>query len=523
MRETYRPTRRYGSDFGAHKSQPASGNRDQQRIERSSPERPKAQQSRDERPRDEQPRAKSFESSDASDDSIFGKLIPELREALSASGYKTPTPIQAQCIPHLLKGRDLLGSAQTGTGKTAAFTLPLLQYVTQNPARRVRRSPRVLILAPTRELAAQISDSIKTYGAHLPIRQAVIFGGVGQRPQEVAMSRGVDFLVATPGRLIDLMGQGFVSLEAVEAFVLDEADRMLDMGFIRDIRRVIEKLPSERHSLFFSATFSSEIVSLAGSMLKDPVRVTIAPEKPTVERIDQKVMFVDRDRKDELLISLLSDSAIDKVIVFTQQKHVANKVAERLDRAGIRASAIHGNKSQGARTKALEGFKVGKVRVLVATDIAARGIDVDGVTHVINYHLPMEPETYVHRIGRTARAGADGDAVSFCCASERDQLRDIERLIRKPIPTDEEHRFHSEVASRATGAEARPAKRGGGGGGGRRQSQGRSSNRSSSSSRGNRSNRSERPSGNYNSTRSSGGGGGSSSRGRYRGRRSMAR
>ena len=295
------------------------------------------------------------------------------------------------------------------------------------------------------------------------------------------------------------------------------------MGFIRDIRRVIEKLPSERHSLFFSATFSAEIVSLASSMLKDPVRVTIAPEKPTVERIDQKVMFVDRSKKDDLLISLLRDSAIDKVIVFTQQKHVANKVVERLDRAGIRASAIHGNKSQGARTKALEGFRVGKVRVLVATDIAARGIDVDGVTHVINYHLPMEPETYVHRIGRTARAGADGDAVSFCCATERDQLRDIERLIRKPIPVDEEHGFHSEEASMATGADARPAKRGGGGGGGggRRQSQGRSSNRSSSPSRGNRSNRSERSARNSASTRSSGGE--SSSRGRYRGRRSMAR
>lgn len=459
-------------------------------------------------------------------DNVFGQLLPEIREALAASGYETPTPVQAQCIPHLLKGRDLLGSAQTGTGKTAAFTLPLLQYVTQNPARRIKGSPRVLILAPTRELAAQIGESIKTYGAQLPIRQAVIFGGVGQRPQEIAMSRGVDFLVATPGRLLDLMGQGYVRLESVEAFVLDEADRMLDMGFIRDIRKVIAQLPAKRHSLFFSATFSKEIVSLADTMLENPARVTIAPEKPTVERIEQKVMFVNRDKKDALLVSLLKDSRVDKVIVFTQQKHAANKVADRLERSGIRAAAIHGNKSQGARTKALEGFKVGKVRVLVATDIAARGIDVDGVTHVINYHLPMEPETYVHRIGRTARAGAEGDAVSFCSAPERDQLRDIERLIRKPIATDDTHDFHSEEARDARGADARPAPRGGRGGGGNRGPKPSRDSRSNSSSRSGRGGGNGYSSGSATSSNRSAGNRSFSrggARGGYRGGRSGAR
>jgi len=453
-------------------------------------------------------------SKDIPANSVFELLIPELRRAVRDSGYEIPTPVQTQCIPHLLKGKDLLGSAQTGTGKTAAFTLPLLQYVAENPTSYIRRSPRVLILAPTRELAAQISDSIKTYGAHLPIRQAVIFGGVGQRPQENAMSRGVDFLVATPGRLLDLMGQRYVNLEAVEAFVLDEADRMLDMGFIRDIRKVIDQLPSERQTLFFSATLAPEIVSLASSMQKSPVRVTIAPEKPTVERISQRVMFVNRENKDELLVSILRNTEADKVIVFTQQKHVANKVVDRLEISGIRASAIHGNKSQGARTKALEGFKVGKVRVLVATDIAARGIDVDGVSHVINYHLPMEPETYVHRIGRTARAGADGAAVSFCSASERDQLRDIERLIRKPIPTDDSHNFHSELASNATGAAARPVTRGGGGGGGGRSRRpGGDGNRSGQSGRSSRG-------GNSSSSRSSSG---SSSATRFHSRRSGPR
>jgi ATP-dependent RNA helicase RhlE len=393
-------------------------------------------------------------------DCVFAGLIPELRRALADSGYTVPTPVQTQCIPHLTKGSDLLASAQTGTGKTAAFTLPLLQYVAGNRQQRTRRTPRVLILAPTRELAAQIGDSIRTYGAHLDITHTVVFGGVGQRPQETAMNRGIDFLVATPGRLLDLMNQGHIDLRAVEAFVLDEADRMLDMGFIRDIRKVIAQLPAKRQSLFFSATLSPEIVSLAKTMLINPVSVTIAPEQPTVEKIAQTVMFVDKGNKDVLLISLMKDKGMDKVIVFTQMKHAANKVAEHLTMAGISAAAIHGNKSQGARTKALEGFRAGKVRALVATDIAARGIDVDGITHVVNYHMPVEPETYVHRIGRTARAGTDGDAVSFCSANERDQLRGIERLIRKSVPVDRDHSYHSEVAANATGADARPEPKG---------------------------------------------------------------
>ncbi len=378
-----------------------------------------------------------------SSECAFAKLIPELRKALADSGYTTPTPVQAQCLPHLIAGRDLLGSAQTGTGKTAAFTLPLLQYVARQPKKLARCAPRVLILAPTRELAAQIGESVRTYGKHLSIKQTVIFGGVGQRPQELAIRNGVDFLVATPGRLLDLMNQGHVRLDTVEAFVLDEADRMLDMGFIHDVRKIIAKLPPRRQSLFFSATLPPSVASLANTMLRDSVKVTIAPEQPTVERIDQRLMYVDKGNKDRLLHDLLAQSGWSRVVVFTQMKHVANRVAEKLQKAGVTAEAIHGNKSQGARTRALEGFRSGKTRVLVATDIAARGIDVDGVTHVINYQLPVDPETYVHRIGRTARAGTDGDAVSFCSAEETGQLRAIERLIRRPIPVSTDHGFHS--------------------------------------------------------------------------------
>jgi ATP-dependent RNA helicase RhlE len=418
---------------------------------------------------------------------VFGKLLPELQRALSESGYARPTPVQAQCIPHLLEGRDLLGSAQTGTGKTAAFTLPLLQYLHEHPLPPVARQPRVLILAPTRELAAQIGDSIATYARHLNLTHTVIFGGVGQHPQEKAMNQGVDLLVATPGRLLDLMNQGIVEFDGIEAFVLDEADRMLDMGFIHDVRRVIAALPSQRQSLFFSATLAPEIVELANAMLNDPVRVTIAPEQPTVERIEQRVMFVEKNRKDALLISLFDRPEMDKAIVFVQRKRAANQVTQKLLAAGINSAVIHGNKSQSARTAALEGFRCGRVRALVATDIAARGLDVDGITHVINYELPIEPETYVHRIGRTARAGAGGDAVSFCMPSERNQLRDIERLIRKSIPVDREHGEHSDTAEHASGAAAkapprgqrnqgapqgqgrgRPGGGGGGGGGGKR-------------------------------------------------------
>ena len=385
---------------------------------------------------------------------------------MAEEGYTIPTPIQAKSIPHLLEGRDLLGCAQTGTGKTAAFTLPLLQYLTLNHRPRSRGRPRALILAPTRELAAQIGDSIRTYGRHLHVTHTVIFGGVGQQPQVNALAHGAEIVVATPGRLLDLKQQGHVRLDGVEVFILDEADRMLDMGFINDIRKVIAALPSQRQSLFFSATLTPDAVALSRSMVRNPVHVTITPEQPTVERIAQKVMFVDRAQKDTLLVSLLSDERLNRVVVFTQQKHVADKVMRRLTHAGIQAVAIHGNKSQGARTQAMLGFKTGRIRVLVATDIAARGIDVDGITHVINYHLPVEPETYVHRIGRTARAGAEGDAVSFCSSEERDFLRAIERLIGKAVPVDTKHAYHSEAARHATGAAAKPPPRGQGHGGG---------------------------------------------------------
>jgi ATP-dependent RNA helicase RhlE len=382
-------------------------------------------------------------------------LIEPLQRALADEGYTTPTPIQAQSIPHLLQGKDLLGCAQTGTGKTAAFALPMLQYLTQNKKMPSRGAPRALILAPTRELAAQIGDSFRAYGKFLRITHTVIFGGVGQNPQVQALARGIDVLVATPGRLLDLMNQGHVRLDGIELFVLDEADRMLDMGFITDIKKIIAKLPHKRQSLFFSATMSPEIVKLANSMLMSPVHVSVTPQATTVEKIEQRVLFVDAGQKNLLLIELLKDPAVQRAIVFTQMKHVANKVAQQLSAAGIRADAIHGNKSQGARTQALENFRSGKVRVLVATDIAARGIDVEGITHVFNYELPNEPETYVHRIGRTARAGAEGIAISFCSAPERDYLRAIERLINMQIPVHE-HPYHSSAAQNATGSSARP-------------------------------------------------------------------
>ncbi|MEI6564897.1 MAG: DEAD/DEAH box helicase, partial [bacterium] len=398
---------------------------------------------------------------------IFSALIPELQRAVAEEGYTIPTPIQEAAIPHLLAGKDLLGCAQTGTGKTAAFTLPLLQYLTQHKRVPARGRPRVLILGPTRELVAQIGDSIRTYGRHLNVTHTTIFGGVGQHPQVAAVNHGVDIVAATPGRLLDLMQQGHIRLDQVEVFILDEADRMLDMGFIRDIRSILTALPRKRHSLFFSATMAKEVVELARAMVHDPVHVTITPGQPTVEKIDQKVLFVDKPNKDSLLVTLLKDPSINRVIVFVQMKHAADKVTHKLVASGIASEAIHGNKSQTARTKALAGFKAGRIRVLVATDIAARGLDVDDITHIINYDLPHEPETYVHRIGRTARAGASGDAVSFCASEEREFLRDIERLIRKAIPVTVDHAFHSENARNATGAAARPPPRrqmrGGGG------------------------------------------------------------
>ena len=390
----------------------------------------------------------------------FAALIEPLRRAIAAEGYTTPTPIQEQAIPHVLQGRDILGCAQTGTGKTAAFTLPLLQRMVNANRRTQPNRPRALILTPTRELAAQIGASISTYGKHVRLSHTVIFGGVGQDPQERAMRRGVDIVVATPGRLLDLMEQRHISLDAIEVFVLDEADRMLDMGFIPSVRRVIAKLPRKRHSLFFSATMPPVVAKLAQERLHNPVQVTVDPEKPTVERISQSVLFVDKGNKDELLLNLINTRNMDKVIVFTRTKHGADRVVRSLSGARIRSNAIHGNKSQGARTNALHGFKSGSVRALVATDIAARGIDVDGITHVINYDLPQDAESYVHRIGRTARAGTDGDAISFCSARERDALRSIESLIRKPVPVESDHRWHSETARLATGADARPEPRG---------------------------------------------------------------
>ncbi|MBU0762554.1 MAG: DEAD/DEAH box helicase [Candidatus Altiarchaeota archaeon] len=387
-------------------------------------------------------------------------LVEPLRRALKDEGYIQPTPIQVQAIPSILLGRDLMGVAQTGTGKTAAFALPIMQRLAEAKRHAAGRTARVLILAPTRELTAQIGDSFKTYGKYMNQTQAVVFGGVGQNHQVHAMHRGVDVLIATPGRLLDLINQGYIRLDGIEIFVLDEADRMLDMGFIHDIRKIISKLPSKRQSLFFSATMPREIISLSHTILTNPVKVSVTPESPTVELIDQKVMFVDRYDKGKLLSKILKDKATKKTLVFTRTKHVANKVALNLTKEHIPAQAIHGNKSQSARTQALKAFKTGRTPVLVATDIAARGIDVDNITHVINYEMPDEPDSYVHRIGRTARAGASGVAISFCEAQERDCLRDIERHIRQQIRVVVDHPYHSHEAMNATGRGARRPPRG---------------------------------------------------------------
>jgi len=371
-------------------------------------------------------------------------LIEPLLRALGDEGYVHPTPIQEKAIPHVLAGKDLLGCAQTGTGKTAAFALPILQRLSAERGVRPSVPPiRVLVLSPTRELAAQIGESFTAYGRHLQLTNTVIFGGVGQDAQTRALRRGVDILVATPGRLLDLMQQRHVRLEHLEVFVLDEADRMLDMGFIHDVRRVIGVLPRQRQSLFFSATMPPDIRKLADSILTDPVRVSVTPPATTVELIEQSVYFVEKADKRELLAHLLSDRGLVRALVFTRTKHCANRVAEHLSKGGIRADAIHGNKSQNARERALAQFKSGHVRVLVATDIAARGIDIDAISHVINYELPNVPETYVHRIGRTARAGASGIAISFCDSDEREFLTDIERLIRVRLAVVEDHPYPS--------------------------------------------------------------------------------
>jgi ATP-dependent RNA helicase RhlE len=380
------------------------------------------------------------------------KLIEQLNRAVRDVGYVTPTPVQVQSIPPLLGGRDLLGCAQTGTGKTAAFALPILQRLATAKRPRQRGVVRALIVTPTRELAIQIDQSMRDYAKYVDVVGAVVFGGVGQGLQVKALERGVDVLVATPGRLLDLMNQGHVRIDAVEIFVLDEADRMLDMGFLPDVKRILQKLPRKRQTMFFSATLPPDIVKLANTMVTDPVSVNVTPETPVVELIDQRMMYVERNDKLALLERLFQGKEVSKALVFTRTKHGANKLVKILDRQGIRSQAIHGNKAQTARQKALEDFKAGRVRVLVATDIAARGIDVEGISHVINYEIPNIPETYVHRIGRTARAGSAGVAVSFCDREERSWVRDIERLLKKSVPVVRGHPFHSDAAEASTAA-----------------------------------------------------------------------
>ncbi len=369
-------------------------------------------------------------------------LLPEILRTLEEQGYEKPTPIQQQSIPILLKGRDLLGCAQTGTGKTAAFAIPILQNLSgPHNEPKGRRKIKALIVTPTRELATQISESFKVYGKYTNLKNTVIFGGVKQRAQVDALRRGVDILVATPGRLLDLINQKHISLRDVEYFVLDEADQMLDMGFIHDIKKVIALLPKSRQSLFFSATMHNKIVALSKQILGNPERVSVQPEQTTAEKVGQSLYFVTKANKIKLLVHLLQVQEMDSVLVFSRTKHGANKIVKLLLRDGFECSAIHGNKSQKARELALDSFKKGKIKLLVATDIAARGIDIDELSFVVNYDLPNVPESYVHRIGRTGRAGSSGMAISFCDASERPYLKDIEKLINKKISVIHDHPF----------------------------------------------------------------------------------
>lgn len=414
-------------------------------------------------------------------------LIAPLQFSLKEAGYETPTPIQVAAIPIILEGHDLLGIAQTGTGKTAAFALPILQNLSRYQHRPEPKCPRTLILTPTRELAIQIHENLVAYGKHLKLKYAVIYGGVGQGSQVRALQGGVDVLVATPGRLMDLFQQKFLRLDKVDIFVLDEADRMLDMGFMQDIKRIVPLLPQRRHNLFFSATMPPEIQKLAETILVRPRKVEVTPVSSTAEKVDQKVMYVEKKDKLELLIHLLQDNDLYKVLVFAAMKHGANRVVDRLVKAGISAAAIHGDKSQNARQRALEEFRNGDVRVLVATDIAARGIDIDGITHVINIEMPHIPENYVHRIGRTARAGASGKAISFCTMEEKSFMFAIEKTTRQAVELIKDHPYHSVAIEQAqmlspgkakailegqrleNRAKSRPSRNaGGGGGGGRR-------------------------------------------------------
>jgi ATP-dependent RNA helicase RhlE len=404
------------------------------------------------------------------------KLIEPIARALKNEGYTVPTPIQAQSIPVLLERKDLLGCAQTGTGKTAAFAIPILQLLHQDEL--FVKGPagiKSLILTPTRELAIQIGESFAAYGKFLRIKHTVIFGGVSQKSQTDALKAGVDILIATPGRLLDLMDQRFVHLQHIKMFVLDEADRMLDMGFIHDVKKIIAKLPAKRQTLFFSATMPKEIASLANSILTNPIKVEVTPVSSTANTIKQEIYFVEKNEKRSLLLHLLKNKSMETALVFTRTKHGADKVVKDLVRAGVAAEAIHGNKSQNARQRALSNFKSKQTRVLVATDIAARGIDIDKLTHVINFELPNVPETYVHRIGRTGRAGESGVAFSFCDTEERDFLKDIQKLIGKSIPVMADHPYHSEGIERRPGESPAPNPRSP-----RRPQQGRPQNRDAS-------------------------------------------
>ena len=412
-------------------------------------------------------------------------LSEALLKAISKKGYTTPSPIQEKAIPPILEGKDVLASAQTGTGKTAGFTLPMLQILSDNPKEKFRPI-RALILTPTRELAAQVYANVREYGEFLHLRSAVIFGGVNQKPQAATIRQGVDILVATPGRLLDLQNQGLLSLKRVEIFVLDEADRMLDMGFLRDIERVIKSMPEKRQNLMFSATFSKDIKKLAHGILNRPVYVEATPENTTVDAISQKAYRVAKGLKTDLIIKLISDGNWKQVLVFTRTKHGANKLCEKMGKAGIKAAAIHGNKSQGARTKALAGFKGGSVSVLVATDIAARGLDIPLLPHVINFELPNISEDYVHRIGRTGRAGASGEALSLVSADETTFLRDIEKLIEMKIPVEIVEGFEPDP-----NASTAPIKQGQGRQ--NRNSRNSNSNSRNSSNSSNRNNKSRRP------------------------------
>ena len=384
--------------------------------------------------------------------SVFGRLDQALQHAIADAGYEKPTPIQEKAMPYLFDGRDLIGCAQTGTGKTAAFMLPILNHLVKNRKPRHIGHPRALVLSPTRELAVQTAENIRKYTKGMNLPFACVIGGVSQFHQVKEIRRGAETVVACPGRLIDLMTQGLVYLDQVECFVLDEADRMLDMGFFPDVRRIISKLPKARQAMFFSATLSPQILKLAGELVHDPAQVMISPETPTVEKINQKVMFVEKSQKDALLIHLLKvHPEWTKVIVFTKMRHGADRVVKKLLRDNVACAAIHSDKTQGQRTRALDGFRRGDVRVLVATDIASRGIDVPDVSCVVNMELPLETESYVHRIGRTARAGESGAALSFVTGEERGQLKAVERFIRKTIPVDRDQPFHSDAVDRKTG------------------------------------------------------------------------